>query len=279
MTPGADYVIYNGQLQTAAGFSLPHSSRAALYGDGFFETMVWTAGRVGYLAGHLARLQQAAAVLRLELPPELQSAEAIAAEASRLVAATSREQARLRLQCWRGGAGLYLPETNRADYLLAAADLHLNDKPINEAGFARQVQTLPGPLAFCKGPQGWLYVLAAQERQARGLGELLLLDAHGAVAEAVAAAVFWIQDGALYTPALTTGCVAGVRRAHLLQVARERGIECHEGHFSAAQVLASEAVFTANVAGLRAVQRIEQSLFESEDHALLQDLRVWEQVA
>ncbi|WP_400190836.1 aminotransferase class IV [Hymenobacter sp. B81] len=273
-----EFLLHRGQLLPAAGFTLPHSSRAALYGDGFFETLVWSGGRVRYREYHLARLHRAAAVLRLQLPPELLSVESVTELAARLTAANQLDQARLRLQCWRRGAGLYLPETNAADYLLTAAPLRLSEAPVPTAGFARQVRTLAGPLAFCKGPQAWLYVLAAQERQARGLGELLLLDARGCVAEAVAAAVFWLKGNDLYTPALSTGCVAGVRRAHLLAVARAHGLACHEGAFEPAAVLAADAVFTANVAGIRAIEQLDGVVLGSSGHPGLAALRRWEAV-
>ncbi|KAA9325859.1 aminotransferase class IV [Hymenobacter busanensis] len=275
-TDATGWVLHNGQLLPAAGFALPHSSRAALYGDGCFETMVWSAGHIRYVSDHLARLHQACAVLQLQLPSDLQSAEDLAACAARLTAANNLASARLRLQCWRSGAGLYLPETSQAEYILTAAPLHLNNAPIKVAGIAQQVHTVASPLAFCKGPQGWLYVLAAQERAARGLDELVLLDAQGHVAEAVAAAVFWLREGQLFTSALSTGCVAGVRRAHLLRVAQAQGLPCQEGLFGVAELLQAEAVFTANVAGIRAVQQVQGVRFKSEAHPLLQALRQWD---
>ncbi|MEJ7663494.1 MAG: aminotransferase class IV [Hymenobacter sp.] len=46
---------------------------------------------------------------------------------------------------------------------------------------------------------------------AAGLAEIILYDAAGHVAEAGSAAIFWLKANVLYTPALGTGCVAGVR--------------------------------------------------------------------
>ncbi len=63
----------------------------------------------------------------------------------------------------------------------------------------------------------------------RGLDEILLLDSAGHVAEAGAAAIFWLKNDCLYTPALSTGCVAGVRRAHLLRTAQAQGLATAEG--------------------------------------------------
>ena len=65
---------------------------------------------------------------------------------------------------------------------------------------------------------------AAHERQQRGLDEIILCDAAGHIAEAGAAAIFWVKDEVLLTPALASGCVAGVRRAQVLRAAQAAGV-------------------------------------------------------
>jgi branched-subunit amino acid aminotransferase/4-amino-4-deoxychorismate lyase len=76
------------------------------------------------------------------------------------------------------------------------------------------------------------------------------------VAETGAAAIFWVKDNMLFTPALASGCVAGVRRAAVLRAAQAAGLACHEGLFLPADLLAADAVFTANVAAVRVVQQV-----------------------
>ncbi|MBC8083618.1 MAG: aminotransferase class IV, partial [Hymenobacter sp.] len=219
------------------------------------------------------------AALGLALPPGLASAETLTATLRPLATsnqqpATSNSQ-RLRLQLWRGGGGLYAPETTACSWLATTRSFVANDAPLATAGFAETVHSRLSPVSFCKGPESLTYVLAARERAQRGLDELLLLDAAGHVAESVSAAVFWLADERLFTPALTTGCVAGVRRAHLLAVARQQGVECREGLFGPAELLRAEAVFTANVAGIRAVGSLGEVRWETAPPLLLQ-LRQWE---
>ena len=62
-------------------------------------------------------------------------------------------------------------------------------------------------------------------------------------------------------PALTSGCVAGVRRAEVLRTAQMQGVECREGLFQQAELLAANAVFTANVAAVRVIQKISNQYF------------------
>ncbi|RAK70154.1 aminotransferase class IV [Hymenobacter edaphi] len=269
-------VLLDGALLPAADLALPLPNRGLQFNDGFFETLVLINGQLRYAADHAARMRWAATTLHLHLPAALSTPAGLEqalrhlAEASGLAAAC-----RLRLQLWRGGGGLYTPGTAAAHWLAVAAPFEAGPATAARAAFAGSIRTHFSPVSFCKGPYALHYVLAAQERAARGFDELLLLDGQGHVAEAVAAAVFWLQDGALYTPALESGCVAGVRRAHLLRVAQQRSLPCHVGLFPAEAVLAAEAVFTANVAGIRPLASIGETPLAAA-HPLLEALRRWE---
>ncbi|MDO7873904.1 aminotransferase class IV [Hymenobacter sp. ASUV-10] len=255
-------LLHNGHL--LLGTALPLPNRGLQFGDGFFETLIFADGRLRYAAEHLARMQQAATALYLMLPAALATAEALETTLAQLAGANHLPAARLRLQLWRSGGGRYLPETDATDWLATAAPFVPDETSIACADFALDTQALPSPLSFCKGPQAWLYVRAARERQQRGLDEIILCDAAGHVAEAGAAAIFWVKDGVLFTPSLATGCVSGVRRAVLLRAARAAGVACREGLFGREELLAAEAVFTANVAAVRMVRQIGKTAFIDE---------------
>ena len=264
-------LLFNNTLVPTATLPLPN--RGLAFGDGFFETLIYSDNRLHLAAGHAARMQQAAIALYLTLPAPLATAEALAATLARLAEANRLPAARLRVQLWRNGGGRYTPTTDAAEWLATAEPFVPDDSPIALADFAQENYSVYSPLSFCKGPQAWRYVRAAHERQQRGLDEIILCDAGGHVAEAGAAAIFWLKDNALYTPALASGCVAGVRRAEVLRRAQAQGIYCREGLFSVSEVLAAEAVFTANVAAIRAVQQIDSVAFAEPLPALLASLR------
>lgn len=249
-------LLFNNALLPTATLSLPN--RGLAFGDGFFETLVFLNGRLRYAAGHLARMQQAAAALYLSLPAALATAEALEATLTQLAAANQLPAARLRLQLWRAGGGRYTPPTDAAEWLATAEPFAADESPLQQVDLALNTNSIFSPLSFCKGPQAWLYVRAAHERQLRGLDEIILCDVAGHVAEAGAAAVFWVKNDVLFTPSLASGCVAGVRRAEVLRAALMQGAEYREGLFSQAELLAADAVFTANVAAVRVVQQVGQ---------------------
>ena len=249
--------------------ALPLPNRGLMFGDGFFETLIFADGRLRYAPDHVARMQAAATALHLRLPAPLATAEALTATLARLAAANALPAARLRLQLWRSGGGRYTPITKTAEWLATAAAFAPDDSPVQRADFAQETHSLPSPLSFCKGPQAWLYVRAAIERGRRHLDEIILCDAAGHVAEAGAAAIFWLKNDVLFTPVLATGCVAGVRRAQVLRAAQAAGVTCCEGLFQKAELLAADAVFTANVAAVRVVRRVGDKHFAAPAYALL----------
>jgi branched-subunit amino acid aminotransferase/4-amino-4-deoxychorismate lyase len=266
-------LLFNGTLLEADSVALPFPNRGLAFGDGFFETLIFSHNQLHLAADHVARMQRAATALHLVLPTPLATADALENTLTQLVVAQGLPAARLRLQLWRTGGGRYTPPTTAAEWLATAEPFGADDTPVVHANFALETQSILSPLSFCKGPQAWLYVRAAHERQRRGLDEIILCDAAGHIAEAGAAAIFWLKQGQLFTPALATGCVAGVRRAEVLRIARAQGIMYEEGLFKPEALFAAEAVFTANVAAIRLVQQVGQQAFATAEPGLLAILR------
>ncbi|MGI4733799.1 MAG: aminotransferase class IV [Janthinobacterium lividum] len=266
-------VLFNGELVEAAQLMLPWPNRGLAFGDGFFETLIFNHNCLRLAPGHAARMQRAAAALHLTLPTPLATAEALAGTLRALAQANGLPAARLRVQLWRSGGGRYTPTTDAAEWLATAEPFEPDDAPIALADFAQDTHSIFSPLSFCKGPQAWLYVRAAHERQQRGLAEIILCDAAGHVAEAGAATIFWLKSNVLYTSALASGCVAGVRRGEVLRQAPALGLRCAEGLFHPQDLLAADAVFTANVAAVRVVQQVGPVVFAGPEPAFLAQLR------
>ncbi|MFD2717712.1 aminotransferase class IV [Hymenobacter monticola] len=261
-------LLLNNDLLLAAALPLPN--RGLAFGDGFFETLVFSNGHLRLAADHHARMRQAADALYLKLPQALATPEDLVNTLTRLVDANDLLAARLRLQLWRTGGGRYTPTTDAAEWLATAEAFVPDDTPIAKADFALETHSIHSPMSFCKGPQAWLYVRAAHERQRRGLDEIILCDAAGYVAEAGAAAIFWLKDDVLFTPSLASGCVAGVRRAQVLRAARAAGLECREGLYARESLLGAEAAFTANVASVRVLHTVGHTVFNQPKVAFLE---------
>lgn len=266
-------LLFNGGLLADEQLSVSWPNRGLAFGDGFFETLIFDHNRLRLAPDHAARMQRAAAALHLSLPTPLATAEALASTLSALAKANGLPAARLRVQLWRGGGGRYTPTTAAAEWLATAEPFEPDNAPILLADFAQDTHSIFSPLSFCKGPQAWLYVRAAHERQQRGLAEIILCDTAGHVAEAGASAIFWLKNKVLHTPALASGCVAGVRRAEVLRTAQAQGLRCVEGLLQPQDLLAADMVFTANVAAVRVVHQVGQAIFSGPAPAFVAQLQ------
>ena len=70
-------IYVNGELQSEQAAHISVYDRGFLLGDGLFETLRVSRGRVLHLDQHLARLSTGAAVLGFDLPPRAELAAAV----------------------------------------------------------------------------------------------------------------------------------------------------------------------------------------------------------
>jgi len=87
----------------------------------------------------------------------------------------------------------------------------------------------------------WLSnVWSVAEAQKEGFDEVILLNERGEVAECTAANVYVVKGEQILTPPLTSGCLEGVTRGVLLEIAGEAGVGVKE------QVLRPEDLYAAD---------------------------------
>ena len=76
--------------------------------------------------------------------------------------------------------------------------------------------------------------------------EGIFLTAHGHVAEGVTSNVFWVKDGALYTPSIETGILPGLTRSFILESGAKAGMAVHVGLFPKSEVEQADEMFVSN---------------------------------
>lgn len=198
---------------------LSAEDRGFTVGHGLFETVLLADGRLERWDAHLDRLVRSCPVLGLPAPDP---ATCWRAAETALSAAGSPARAALRLN-WsagRGGRGLDMPSP-MAPVLTATAT------PLGPPATSMRLATAAtrrndaSPASRLKSLSYLDNVLARAEARAAGAEEALMLNTRGEVACAAAANVFWVQDGAVFTPALGCGVLDGILRAEVL-VACER---------------------------------------------------------
>jgi branched-chain amino acid aminotransferase len=100
--------------------------------------------------------------------------------------------------------------------------------------------------------------LAKAEAVKAGYDEGILLNPNGYVTDGSGENVFLVRDGVLCTPPLAAGCLAGITRASILQIADDEGIRVREGDLVRTDLyLADEAFFTGTAAEVVPIREVD----------------------
>ncbi|SFF85098.1 aminotransferase class IV [Pontibacter chinhatensis] len=264
------FILYNNQQLPESELRLPLHDRAFQYNDGFFETAILQDGRIRLWHSHLERIWEAAQALQLELPSCFYSGELEAKLLELVRQQGAANYGRLKLKVWRAGAGLYTPQTSQVNWLATAAPTSpAADKPLR-LGICQHVRTSYTSLSHFKGPNAPLYVMAGLEKQEHD--DMLLLSPQGKVAELISSNIFWLKEGVLYTPELSTGCVNGILRRNILAWCSGRSIAVQQVQHNPEELYLADAIFAANVTGIRAVASINGRDLPQQAH-FMEELR------
>jgi branched-subunit amino acid aminotransferase/4-amino-4-deoxychorismate lyase len=260
-------VIFNGRLLSSDQVQLQPGNRAFAYGDGLFETMLVRDGSCPLLPYHFSRLQKGTHILQLELPFNRKELEELIRQ---LAGKSVHPLLRMRLQVWRKEGGLYAPQQKESEYLLTASSFEEPPRIKKNAAFSNTVQLSNAAYSSLKTMNALPYVLAGLERRARGLDELILTDTMGHVAECSAANIFWYKEDCWYTPALESGCIAGVMRAYLLDQMRSSNIAVKEVLLPKEKLLEAAFLIACNATGLWSIVQLENKPFPNGKKVLEQ---------
>ena len=245
-------IVLNNQLVAGEKARLPAITPASLYGRGVFTTLAVYNRRPFLWPEHWERLTAHAD--RLMIDRQALDEEQTRSLLEELIEANRVREGRARITLlsnarsdglWSpGGAAAYdtqlLIMTNDAHAALTEG-LALTLSPF-------RINTL-SPLVGIKSVNYMEHIVAREEARARDFHEAVMLNERGEVASATMANIFWVKEGALHTPALQTGALAGTTRARLLQLAEDIGVPLVEGVNELAQLGDADEIFLTS-AGL-----------------------------
>jgi branched-chain amino acid aminotransferase len=118
-------------------------------------------------------------------------------------------------------------------------------------------------ISALKSSNALLYILAAQYALDLDVQDSFILNEKGNICEASGANIFIVLDGKLITPALDEGCVDGVMRKIVWQLAGENSMEISEGTITESHLeFASEVFLTNATRGIVYVHKFGKKLFE-----------------
>jgi branched-subunit amino acid aminotransferase/4-amino-4-deoxychorismate lyase len=243
------HVIYNNQLIEATKARLLPITSAALYGRGVFTTLAIYRGHAFLWPQHWMRIIEHAG--RTGVDCSGFDEETVGAALARLIEANKVKDGRARITLF-GSAGRdlwKLKGTRKTELLVMTGDARV----IGEEGLALtispyRINTL-SPIAGVKSINYLEHLLCWEEARVRDFDEAVTLNERGEVVSATMANLFWVIDGTIHTPALSTGALAGTTRARIIALASELSIPHVEGVYELSQLSDADEIFLTS-AGL-----------------------------
>lgn len=243
---------WNGTIIDEDEAVIPLNDHGFLYGMGLFETFRTYGGKPFLLDRHIDRLRAGCRDLRIHYKPD--KSEIIEAIAS-LMKCNGLDDAYIRWSVSAGPAAHGLPAPSgyaKPNVLLMAKPLPARS---GAGANAKQLHLLQLPRSTPEGYQRtksfhYMNNILAKwelaERTASPDAEGLFTDGAGNVVEGIVSNVFWVRRGELRTPSAETGCLPGVTRGVVLELARDLGIPVGEGRFPWEELLEAEEAFVTN---------------------------------
>lgn len=251
------YCNYNGHLISIYEPVVSFANRAFRYGDALFETIRVINRKAMFINDHMRRIKVGMTILRMNVPPDFNS-DNIGRLIDELISHNNlHNDVRVRLTIFRNEGGFYTPKNNDISFLIETEDLHeKGGYRVNENGYTIEVfhdiKKHKNKLSNLKSGNALLYVLAGIYKRDIKMDDCLIVNEDGNVCETISSNVFIVKNGALYTPALSEGCVDGVMRKQIVNLAQQNRILCYEIPLLFNTLMNADEIFLTNaVKGIR----------------------------
>jgi len=225
-------------------------SSAMLYGRGVFTTVAVHKEKPFLWSRHWERLSAHAARLTIDLTglTEKNVGEAL----QKLIAVNRVTQGRGRvIFLARSGPEVWkakVPGTRKTDVLIMTGDpQQVSPHGLSLAVSPYRLNTF-SPLSGIKTLNYLDHRLAWEEACSRDFDEALMLNERGEIASAAKANLFWVKNGTVHTPTLSTGAMSGITRACIIELAAKHFIPLVEGVYEITDLTDADEIFLTSAA-------------------------------
>ncbi|MBS1533861.1 MAG: aminotransferase class IV [Bacteroidetes bacterium] len=237
------------------------SNRSFLYGDGIFDTLKIVDGKVLFLEDHYFRLMASMRIVRMEIPMDFTmerfEAEIIKTAQMNLCV----DSARARITFYRDSSGYYLPKTSQVAYVIRVhpleQKLYTCLTQAYEVDLYKDFHIAKNLLSTLKTTSKMIHVTGSIFAHENGYQNCLLINDDKNVIEAINGNLFMLKDNKLITPPVSEGCLNGIMRKKILQLAQKvQEIEVVESIISPFDLQNADELFITNV--ITGIQPISQ---------------------
>lgn len=243
-------VVYNGAYVSYQNVSV-QNNRAFKLGDGVFETIKVSNHIPLLLKEHLDRLFSAMKTISLPANDRI-TPKNISDEIKLLLKKNDlpNGNARVRITVFRDGEGAYLPITEKTSYLIEAFYYNYEGYFLNKHGkkldLYHDIPKYPYPWNYFKTINSQLYISAAMYAKDHLFDDVLIKNDKNEWIESTNSNLFIVYKGSIFTPALESGCVAGVMRTNIINLCLENGFKIFEHAITEEILKKAEEVFLTN---------------------------------
>jgi len=259
-------INFNGAM-VSNDASLLSQNRAFLYGDAVFETVKIVNSKILFLEDHYFRLMSSMRIVRMEIPMNF-TMEFIEEQILDLAKANAiANSSRARITVYRNDGGYYLPQNNSVSFLIKVEKLENTSYFISEQPYVVDLYTdfyvAKQLLSAIKTTNKMLNITASIYAKENDLDNCLLLNDSKNVIEALQGNLFMLKGNTLVTPPVSEGCLNGVMRLQMLNLARKiDGLDVVESVISPFDLQKADELFITNVIkGVQPITRYRKKEF------------------
>ena len=245
----------DGQLLPASKARISPFDRGFTVGWAAFETLRARHGIPFAVTRHWRRLVSSCAILGIQAPTHGVFIHAI----MQAIEANQLREARVRFTVTAGeGAAPRASDPTCIAYAVSAQAYPKSESVITVPWRQNPSSATSG--AKCASYAG--NMLALTRAHERGAGEAVFANTRGRLCEGATTNIFLTRRGRTVTPRLSSGCLPGITRELVLELARAAGLPVEEADLPMSALHdADEAFLTSSLRGVQAVSKIDEKKF------------------
>jgi len=256
------WIYLNGEYVTKEDAKISVYDHGFLYGDGIFEGIRVYKGNIFKCKEHLDRLYDSAKSIMLDIPLSMEEMQAAVIETLRR---NDMRDGYIRLVVSRGPGNLGLDPKRcpSAWVIIIVEQLAIYSEEAYRNGLVSvsvsQRRNIPDALNPKIKSLNYLNnILVKIQANLAGVGEAIMLNSQGYVAEGSSDNIFIIKNGTLITPPCYVGALEGITRAAIIELCDKLGYKLKEDPFTLHDVyVADEVFFTGTAAEVIAVREVD----------------------
>ncbi len=237
-------VFHNESLLPIEKVRLSPGQAGLICGWGIFTTLRISRGEAFAYERHWRRLEKDAALTRL---PMTCTAAKVRVHLHEVIRANQVAEGCARIYFVYNTVGFWQSDEKhpQVDLIIYTAGLP-EHREIVRLALREHGRHAASPLAGVKSISWLNNVWAVAEAAKESFDEVVMLNERGEVAECTSANIFAVKDGKVLTPPLNSGCLEGVTRGILMEIAPEAGVSVVEQALRPEDLYSADEVFISS---------------------------------